>query len=715
MAFRYSFHSEKAQEVRIRSLGASWYTVHLDGEYFDDGPYRFTPEHPQYGEVRVKLTKGRHVLAAEVRNDGAATRMLCNMPPFFGLEVWGDSGEIPLTVKALRLEGVKLLRRINPQLGWSEERRLEGIPDFCDPDFCDAEWAVPQEVFPAIGAPEKIDSAKIRRDAVRADCFVSGFLSENFGYDGDDPPVSFFLRKTEKHENVVDGVWFRYDLGRIRLCSFEAVVDAPRGAVMEIAYSETLSDGRVSPWITLSAGASCNMDRYRLREGINRISGFVPHGGRYAEIHLRGITDARALREITFYERNYFGEPTGAFECGDAVLNRIWRIGADTFRACCEDTVTDNPTRERGEWTGDTVGAGLEICAAAYDDMRIIGQGLRHAAWCASADGCVAGLCPGGVEYLSTYALQWVCACLKYFCATGDRALLESLYPYAERNMDYFAAHWQADGLDAKLYWAFVDWGYVPNAGSDMAVNLFYHSALRDYIRWAELVGRHDAARAADMRLQQVHAVIAQYLAENKGAWETIGMHCAALSLGEGFFRGEEEQACVAYIKRHYLDCFPNCVSAPRLSSPEKNNPRLITPYFSHYVFPLLWERGEGDFVLGQYRTCWGWLMERDNTWLEVFDDRWSHCHTWSGCPTWQLTRYVTGLRPRFDIRPYCYEVSRKPSALAESTGTVPVCGGGSITVTHSGTASAYTADKAVWIIKDGVEHKLLPGKTLHL
>ena len=56
------------------------------------------------------------------------------------------------------------------------------------------------------------------------------------------------------------------------------------------------------------------------------------------------------------------------------------------------------------------------------------------------------------------------------------------------------------------------------------------------------------------------------------------------------------------------------------------------------------------DFVLDQYRKCWGWILsEGRTTLLEVFDTRWSHCHQWSACPTWQLSRYGLGLHPRFD------------------------------------------------------------------
>ena len=68
--------------------------------------------------------------------------------------------------------------------------------------------------------------------------------------------------------------------------------------------------------------------------------------------------------------------------------------------------------------------------------------------------------------------------------------------------------------------------------------------------------------------------------------WTRIGYHRAALGLRLGFFEGDREKQCVAAIKQHMLECFPNDASAPRLSDPGVSNSRLITPYFGHLSCP---------------------------------------------------------------------------------------------------------------------------------
>jgi hypothetical protein len=177
-------------------------------------------------------------------------------------------------------------------------------------------------------------------------------------------------------------------------------------------------------------------------------------------------------------------------------------------------------------------------------------------------------------------------------------------------------------------------------------------------------------------------ALVKQYLDINRlGSiynFNSIGYHKAVLAAQLGIFNASEKKQVVTYLKQHILNCFPNNPDAPRLSDPGNNNAQIITPYFAYYAFPVLIENGEIEFVLEQYRKCWGWALEDNRTtWLEVFDPRWSHCHQWSGSPTWQLSKYILGLSPRFDERRSLYEFSFVKSSLSTAHGKIPINGTG--------------------------------------
>jgi hypothetical protein len=255
------------------------------------------------------------------------------------------------------------------------------------------------------------------------------------------------------------------------------------------------------------------------------------------------------------------------------------------------------------------------------------------------------------------------------------------------KNMEAFSKFLSENGISSDAGWAFVDWGYVRNAGpTDMALNLHCYLAFRSMEKWATLLGKKEQAADYKKLTDKLEKIISAYFASNRTAngydFEKIGYHRTALGLNTGFISYESKPLAIEFIKKHILNCFPNNPDAPRLSAPKATNPQLITPYFAHYVFPYLIENGEMDFVLNQYKKCWGWALEDDRTtWVEVFDTRWSHCHQWAGCPTWQLSRYVLGLKPRFDIEINRFDLDLHTGSLTHSEGEIPLPSGKTVHV----------------------------------
>lgn len=720
VAFRGRFELAADGEIELRTLGASWYVVWLDGGYVEEGPARFEVKHPQYLSRRLKLAAGKHVLAVQLHHIGAETRILLDMPPFLYCKVVLGETEVPVAWKCTLLPGYRPgVRRINPQLGWIEWCDTQQNPaDWQLPGFDDAGWTQPAQAKTKLGGIEPVTLAPLRYLTHPARQIAQGRLAEVFGYELDDIPARFTMRDLVCDKLPPQGVWFRYDLGRVRLARPRFVMDLPKGAVVEFAYSESLMNGRVAPYITLSTGTSCNLDHYVARGGPQEFFPLTPKGGRFVEMHIFADAGKVKLIKQEFVERMYHGEAEGAFSCGDTLLDRIWLTGVETYRACTEDALVDNPTRERGQWTGDVVSAGMDISSVAYADLRLCRRGLVQSAQCAREDGLVAGLCPGGPTFPATYAAQWIDACVHYHELTGDKAILEEMLPYAKRNLAAFETFVTKDGLADGTGWVFVDWGYVRNPGpADIAYNMHFLSALRAFSRWCGLIDKADEAKKCDETAASIQAMIQRWLdghiAKGPEGWQAIGYHSAVLGLRLGLIAREHEPACIAYVKRHILDCFPNNPEAPRLSAPDANNRRLITPYFAHYAFPTLIEHDEMDFVLDQYRKCWGWALDDDRTtWVEVFDTRWTHCHQWAGCPTWQLSRYVLGLHPRFDLGRNHYVLRLAAGSLPSAKGALPLPDGqGLIRIEWQRQAAGIqyrlTCDKPIWVHVGGPQGKV--------
>lgn len=170
--------------------------------------------------------------------------------------------------------------------------------------------------------------------------------------------------------------------------------------------------------------------------------------------------------------------------------------------------------------------------------------------------------------------------------------------------------------------------------------------------------------------------------------WSSIGYHAASMALSAGLLGPPpalapvEQQdgdtrltaaqaACIHFIQSHLSSCFPNDRSAPRAANPSCANPKLYTPYYATFSFPPMIRYGQLEWVLDQYRSAWGWAATQSSTWLEVFDPRWEKVHSWSGCPTWQLSAFTLGLVPRYDIGPRHYDLQLYVATSLLSTGGV--------------------------------------------
>src|SRR5206468_3163519 len=211
---------------------------------------------------------------------GVPTRMVPAELPFLAVqaEVGGEAVEV--TWKIAPLGGYRpQVRRINPQLGWIEWCDTRQFPA----DDSDA-WKAPATVM--LGTPRfnKPTIGPVKRIVHTPAAFSEDKLVERFGYELDDPPARFLLRDLHPQQLPPQGVWRRYDLDRVRLGRLAVTLDVPPGSVVEVAHAEHLTDGRVSPYITLSTGASCNMDHFVARGGVQEFSSFTPKGGRFVEV-----------------------------------------------------------------------------------------------------------------------------------------------------------------------------------------------------------------------------------------------------------------------------------------------------------------------------------------------------------------------------------------------------------------------------------------------
>lgn len=714
-AFRIAFATSAASTViTIVHVGVTWYNLWLDEKLLAEGPTRFQKT-PMYDQTVVTVAAGKHVVAVQVHSAGVQTRLQLESRPCLFCEVSGDCEIATFRCRSLSNTFYESQwRRLSGLLGWAENCTIDmDLLSWKQVGFDDSAWMAPWVVSYPDPSPLSDLCSPAGSTEAHLSLVGSGSLVERFGYANDDPPARLSLRALAPSDldyGPPQGRWWRFDAGACRLLRPVFSVKAKPGTVFEICYSQALIDGKASPYHPLCGTPSCYMDRYTIGSTISEsqdvtICPLEPRGCRFIELHAvcdDNPEDLSAVQLTAFSAlfrgyKPYLASPTGAFDCSDSKLATIWQVGVLTTSVCVEDTCIDGPCRERGQWTGDSVAVTLPNLISSVDNLGPIRVVLGQTSDSADANGVVSGNCPNNV-YLTDYALLWVEGAARYLSASGDIATSTVLKSRASRQLDYFlssACYSPTAGFTPpSSYGLVVDWGYSDNgafAPTNMCLNALLVSALAAMVQLCLGVGDAAAAQKYGKAQADLSELLMRLLGveerkqapEEEEGWVTVhlssfdpsklGFHAAALCLRAGLLGGYEGPTA-AFLKQSLLDMFPNNPNAPRLSDPGKRSlTGFYTPYFQTFTFDALFRCGEADFVLDQYRKVWGWALSQSSTWLEVFDPRWEAVHSWGGCPTWQLSQFLLGFVPRFDVGPRHFDLCLKAgSVLSLCRGTVP-------------------------------------------
>ena len=183
VGFRGTFTLDSDARVDLRLSGASWYVVWIDGEYFTEGPDRYTAAYPEYQLRSVDLKKGKHTIAVQLQYEGVVTRILHPIQPFLYLEAAVGGKELLIDWRCQRLAGYSSqVRRINPQLGWIEWLDTRALQkDWQQPAYDDSSWGKPVFVERAIGEFAASKIAPVKSLKIEPKLIASGELAEVFG------------------------------------------------------------------------------------------------------------------------------------------------------------------------------------------------------------------------------------------------------------------------------------------------------------------------------------------------------------------------------------------------------------------------------------------------------------------------------------------------------------------------------------------------------
>lgn len=474
-----------------------------------------------------------------------------------------------------------------------------------------------------------------------------------------------------------DGVVLHADLGTMCTAGVEIVLDAPDGAVIDVAHGEHLADGRVRSHLRRGGMADYSFaHRNELRAGEQTIA--LPplsKGVRHVQLVLRGIRAGARITAIRGIDQRHPLPEPSVLASGDAGLDALWRAGVETIHACALDTLVDCPLREGALWINDLL---VEVPAwlRAGGDPRLTARCLRLALAHQGGDGLVPGVIPdGGPEGLR---LSATCAFLPLVVEeqwrwTGDRDLLDGLLPGLLRQAAAVSAWASAPGrlVPPASVWQFVDWSYVfggPRAldGRATAVLGWFHVLGLDALtRLCRAAGRAASAAQCAADADAHAAGLEAFWDPGLGGWrEWLGVDAPAaaelvpaLALLSGRLDAARRDAC--------------------LSALDAGGLLEADGYMQTQVLRALCAAGRIDGALARLRRRWVPVAERSPTLWEAlvhepgdqaFARSGSLCHGFSAGPLAILQDALLGLRP---LAPGWSEAVYDPAPGWNCTGSV--------------------------------------------
>ncbi len=460
------------------------------------------------------------------------------------------------------------------------------------------------------------------------------------------------------------------DFGREILGHHVFEVEAEAGVILDVHNFEFIQpDGREN-----YAEGMNNSFRYICRGGRQSFRTLQRRGFQYSWLIARNLKTPLRIRTFHAEFTSYPQSRRGSFSCSDALLNRIWEVGAHTLRCCAEDTYTDCPTYEQTHWVGDARNEAL-VDWVINGDSRLWYRCLEQTAQSLEHSPVTLSQVPSAWEnILPAWSFLWMRSCREYLLWTGDYNGAGKLLSWVRRNVKGIERHLNKRGLFEMQGWNMFDWAAMdtPAQGVIAHLNCFAVLALNDAAEMADWLKDKKSARHFRDLASSIKVAINRHLWNPRrnayidsihadGRLSTVfSQQTQTAALISGVAQGSRARQCRRHIHR-----------------PPRDFVKAGSPFFEFFLLEVLAGENNAKGFLDVIRRDWGFMIEQGAT---TFWEMWSlktgrltrsHCHGWSAAPTFFLSSLTLGIKP---IKPGFAEVSFSPQLgdLEFMRGTMP-------------------------------------------
>ncbi len=458
------------------------------------------------------------------------------------------------------------------------------------------------------------------------------------------------------------------DFGRPIAAYVELDIEAPAGARITIGLAERLIDGYFHNALEAQYCFS-----YTAVEGRQTWQSFVWRSFRHLKLRLHHCFEPVRIHAVRARTYEYPFENRGDFTGTDDRLTRTFEMCRNTIQLCCGDSMVDTPWREQAQWVGDVSAVTIGGVHACFGDVLLPAKFLRQAEANPLPSGILQMITTGSVDRernIPDYSLWWTLALWDHYLFTGDRPLLEAMYPAALRVIGAFARHTNAQGLIQDMPgWVFVDWAFIDRRGQCAALNALFYGAMGTVRSMAEQVGDPASIERLDHARRQLHGNFASRFTDPDtglihDAWRDgyISKRVSEHGNYAAILWGLVSDAQIEHIiQKTLLDHSLKLIEA--------------SPFYTTVMLHALARLGRHDLAIQLIRDRWGRRMvgRGMSTCFEEWGENgsWregtyrgfmrSHSHAWSAGPAQYFIHRLIGLEI---LEPGCGHVLLAPAVL---------------------------------------------------
>ncbi len=461
------------------------------------------------------------------------------------------------------------------------------------------------------------------------------------------PPLQLTHWYPEKTQRLGNGRYV-YDFGQVLVGHTRVRIQGPEEHVIVVRHAEELLE---SGEPRFDMRANCRYEELPVLSGEEDLIEFYDYRSfRYLE-----ILDAPREPEVWVEVRHHpFDSDKARFTSTHNLLEDTWTMCRNGVQMGAQDVFVDCPSREKGQYLGDTV-----IAARSHmwltADPTLTQKAVMDFAHSRHIHPGLMAVAPGNfMQEIAEYSLQFPLLVLHYYRMSGDRTVAQfAADAVFEDLFAYFAQYENEAGLLAGIdkknsKWVLVDWpenlrdeydyDYSIEHGNTV-LNAFYYGALRAAAQLQRLLGRNGVRY--DTRADRLALAFAEHLADpDTGLYldapgaSHSSLHANAVPLAFGLSEGANRNRMLEHIREKGLSC---------------------GVYIASYVIEGCFLSGAADlgFALLTSTDKHSWhemLRHGATTCMEAWgpEQKWntSWLHPWSSSPIYLIAEYVFGLSP---------------------------------------------------------------------